>query len=148
MPEHESDLMERTLAELYEVAGKYDEAIAARRRLERLQGRDELASAIARDYVRVGFTEAMRRYSVAKLNLLERAAAIGAYEPVEFAEAAVRIGAPSRAIEYLTRTIAAGHNPALFAIAHDRLCAPLKSDERFTGLLSANLLADGASGSR
>jgi serine/threonine protein kinase len=123
-----------TLAEIRRAQGRFDEAIAARRRGHALRGDSDdeldktLAEAAGRDgYARVE-TIAVRRL---ELRTLQRRARRAYASPIDFARAYAQLDETDRAFDYLAQALAE-RSPGLVFLNVDRAWDSLRADSRFT----------------
>jgi cytochrome c-type biogenesis protein CcmH/NrfG len=122
-----------TLGEIRREQGRFDDAIAARRRAHTLRGDsdDELDAALAEASGRDGYarieTTAVRRL---ELRTLLRRARNGYASPMDFARAYAQLDDTERAFDYLGQALAE-HSPGLVFLNVDRAWDSVRADPRF-----------------
>jgi hypothetical protein len=122
-----------TLAEVRRAQGRFDDAIAARRRGHMLRGdsNDELDTALAEAAGRDGYarveTIAVRRL---ELRTLQRRARNAYASPFDFARAYAQLDETDRAFDYLEQALAERSSGLVF-LNVDRAWDSLRGDRRF-----------------
>jgi len=121
------------LAEVRRAQGRFDEAIAARRKAHALRddSDDELDSALSDAVGKDGYLR-IERTAVERVELrtLERRARRAYASPIDFARAYAQLGETDRAFEYLDQALAEG-SPGLVFLKVDRAWEGIRSDARF-----------------
>jgi Tetratricopeptide repeat len=122
-----------TLAEVRRAQGRFDEAIAARRKAHALRDDsdddldDALKDAAGKDgYLRIERTAVERL----ELRTLERRRRTAYASPIDFARAYAQLGDDDRAFEYLDQALAE-RSPGLVFLKVDRAWDGIRSDRRF-----------------
>jgi tetratricopeptide (TPR) repeat protein len=122
-----------TLAEVRRTQGRYDEAIAARRKAHSLRddADDELDAALAEAAGKDGYarieTTAVRRL---ELRTLERRARHTYASPIDFARAYAQLDERDSAFDYLGQALAE-KSPGLVFLNVDRAWDSIRDDQRF-----------------
>ena len=123
-----------TLAEIRCAEGRFDEAIAARRKAHALRGDsdDELDAALAEAAGRDGYarveTTAVRRLELRTLQRRERHRYAS---PIDFARAHAQLDEPERAFDYLQQALDE-RSPGLVFLNVDRAWDSVRGDPRFS----------------
>jgi eukaryotic-like serine/threonine-protein kinase len=121
------------LAEVRRAQGRFDEAIAARRKAHALRDDSDgdldaaLSGAVGKEgYLRI------ERTAIERLELptLERRARKAYASPIDFARAFAQLGEKDRAFEYLDQALAEG-SPGLVFVRVDPAWEAIRSDRRF-----------------
>jgi tetratricopeptide (TPR) repeat protein len=121
------------LAEVRRAQGRFDDAIAARRKAHALRddSDDELASALSGAVGKEGYLR-IERTAVERVELrtLERRVRKAYASPIDFARAYAQLGEKDRAFEYLDQALAE-QSPGLVFLKVDRAWDAIRSDPRF-----------------
>jgi eukaryotic-like serine/threonine-protein kinase len=121
------------LAEVRRAQGRFDEAIAARRKAHALRddSDDELDAALSAAVGKEGYLR-IERTAVERLELrtLERRARKAYASPIDFARAYAQLGDNDRAFEYLEAALAE-RSPGLVFLNVDRAWEAIRADRRF-----------------
>ena len=126
-----------TLAEVRRAQGRFDDAIAARRKAHTLRddSDDELDAALAEAGGKDGYarieTIAVRRL---ELRTLQRRARKAYASPIDFARAYAQLDDPDRAFDYLDQALAE-RSPGLVFLNVDRAWDSIRSDPRFGAIV-------------
>jgi len=121
------------LAEVRRAQGRFDDAIAARRKAHALRddSDDDLDSALSGAVGKEGYLR-IERTAVERVELrtLERRARKAYASPIDFARAFAQLGENDRAFEHLDQALAEG-SPGLVFLNVDRAWDAIRSDPRF-----------------
>jgi len=126
----------RLLEEVYAQMGKHKEAVAEREKMLSLSGGPELAAAVEEDFARSGYRGVLQSW----LDGLREISKHGYVSPFSIAEAHMRIGEKEKAIDWLEKAYEE-HDSGLVSLGVEPMFDPIRTDERFQGILKRMRLA-------
>jgi serine/threonine-protein kinase len=126
----------RLLEEVYAQMGKHKEAVAEREKMLSLSGGPELAAAVEEDFARSGYRGVLQSW----LDGLREISKHGYVSSFSIAEAYMRIGEKEKAIDWLERAYEE-HDSGLVSLGVEPMFDPIRTDQRFQGILKRMRLA-------